>query len=329
MTAPRMILPGVYEICIRTSEQRFFLKASRAVNDAIRYLLAYYAEKHAVRLLCFVVMSNHIHILVEDPECNTPNFMRDFASVSARLLNRLHARNESLWSRKGYSLIRLLRPEDFLDRVRYFFANPRRAGVSRRMESFKGAWSAPSLLTSSVGVERPKILLRHKGPLPPDVRLSLKKPSWFDRLDNVQYQKLLEHQLTLANQSSVRRRAECARDRRVCGHDARPDRPRIAEPTLTITRESTPAVLCGDPNARQVFEDLLRHFRQMYQRARTAWKRENTADVRFPVGTWQMQRVFGCVVDERDAAFEGMRAALEHVVPVSRNTDEIHILAMG
>lgn len=292
MTSPRMILPGVYEICLRTSEQRFFLKASAPVNQIVQYLLAHYAQRHAVQLLCFVVMSNHIHILVEDPHCNVPNFMRDFAAMSARALNSVLGRRESFWARKGYSLMRILRPQDFLDRVRYFYANPRRAGITPRISSYEGAWSAPMLLRTPRRIARPTTFFRATGPLPPSASLSIAPPAWFSGLSMCEYEELLEKQVARAHPNHQVLRVKPGTTTR---KKQNPTSRRQPAPQA----ERSPIVLCGDAELRHQYLELLRHFREKYRSARAAWCRSEEHKPLFPLGTWQMHRTFGCSIDPR------------------------------
>lgn len=66
----------------RCSEERFFLKPSRWVNQILSFLLAHYATKHGIELHGFAFMANHFHLVLTDPRGRLPLFMGEFDSRS-------------------------------------------------------------------------------------------------------------------------------------------------------------------------------------------------------------------------------------------------------
>ena len=140
MTSPRRVLPRqTYLVTRRCSQREFLLRPSLAVNGLVQYLLAVYARRHNILVHAFCVMSNHLHLLVTDPEARLPAFERDLNSLIARALNVSSERSEGFWASAGtYSAVTLLAPSDVLEKAVVRARKPRRcrarsqrAGVAR------------------------------------------------------------------------------------------------------------------------------------------------------------------------------------------------------
>ncbi len=67
MTAPRQILPGTcYLFTRRCLQRQFLLRPSAEVTQLLGFLLAVAADRFAVEVHAFCVMSNHFHLIVTD-----------------------------------------------------------------------------------------------------------------------------------------------------------------------------------------------------------------------------------------------------------------------
>ena len=82
--------------------------------------------------LCWVVMPDHIHILLQLGELPLPRVMNRFKSTTAIRLNRAIGRTGRFWQ-AGYHDRALRRDEDLRDVARYVVANPLRAGLVRKL----------------------------------------------------------------------------------------------------------------------------------------------------------------------------------------------------
>ena len=99
MSYPNRTLPGAtYMLTRRCSERRFFLRPDPALNQVFKYVLAYVAAKTGVMVHMAIVLSNHFHLIVTDPEARRPEFMRELDSLIARAMNTLYGRGENFWS---------------------------------------------------------------------------------------------------------------------------------------------------------------------------------------------------------------------------------------
>ncbi len=124
-------------------------QAAKVVEDR---LLA--CDGKGYRLLAWVVMPNHVHVLVRILEARALSIaVQGWKSVSAHLLNAQLAREGQLWQ-KGYH-DRLIRNEKhLLNVVRYIHNNPVKAGLAddprawqsssaRRVETIEATFHPP------------------------------------------------------------------------------------------------------------------------------------------------------------------------------------------
>jgi putative transposase len=119
---------------------------ARIVVDAMRYAadtLGYYD------LDAYVVMANHVHVLVE-PHVAVTRLLQCIKGFSAREANRVLDRTgEPFWQSECYD--HWVRDEAELRRVRcYIENNPVRAGLARRPQDYR--WSS-----ANAGVEQPSV----------------------------------------------------------------------------------------------------------------------------------------------------------------------------
>ena len=164
MTAPRQVLPGTTCLVTRRCSQRqLLLRPSQETNQTVGYLLALAASRFQVEVHAFCVMSNHLHLVVSDPEARLPAFTQFFDSLVARSMNAWLARWENFWAPTSYSAVALHGPADVVDKSAYVLANPVAAGLVRRGRSWPPRVPAThpllpgqgGLLVARAGLPRP------------------------------------------------------------------------------------------------------------------------------------------------------------------------------
>jgi REP element-mobilizing transposase RayT len=113
------------------------------VEDAFLY---YDGERY--RLLCWVVMPNHVHLLVEtNSDHPLPNVIQAWKSCTSKRANRLLERTGTFWARDYFD--RYIRDDQHLQAVvRYIENNPVKAGLVDRPE----AWPFGSAGTRNIRV---------------------------------------------------------------------------------------------------------------------------------------------------------------------------------
>lgn len=287
MTAPRQVLAGTtYLVTRRVSERRFFLRPSKLTTAIVGYLLAVVSERYGILIHAVCVLSNHVHIVLTDPDARLPDFHRDLDALVARAVNCSLGRWEALWERDSYSAVRLETAETILEKIVYVLANPVAAGLVRRGRDWPGLWSDPTLVGGDgVVFERPKDFFRADGPLPATARLRFHPPPGFENPPE-----LVAAVLSGLRQAEDRAAADLAASGRSFMGVARvlaqkPDaRPATGEPR----RGLNPRVACRNKWKR--IETLLQlaEFRTAYRAALAAWS-AGLRDVTFPPGTWLMR----------------------------------------
>lgn len=181
MTAPRPVFPGdTYLVTRRCAQRQFLLRPSQETNDIFQFVLAVAAQRHGILVHAFCVMSNHVHLLVTDPDARLPDFQRYLGSLVARAMNASLGRWETFWGPNSYSAVRLVSPEDIVDKAGYTLANPVAAGLVRTGRLWPGLWSDPDRIgAGATEVLRPKRFFAENGALPRTASLELTPPPGF------------------------------------------------------------------------------------------------------------------------------------------------------
>jgi len=90
--------------------------------------------------LCWVVMPDHIHLLLQLGETGLSPVVKKLKAVSARRLNREIGRKGRFWA-PGFHDHAVRKEEDLKGVARYIVANPIRAGLARRIANYP-YWNA-------------------------------------------------------------------------------------------------------------------------------------------------------------------------------------------
>jgi REP element-mobilizing transposase RayT len=97
---------------------------------------------HKVKVIAFVVMGNHVHliVLVEDP-VEVESFMERFKCETGHAVNRLMGRRQvSVWC-EGYHSPTILTLDDLIEKMAYVYANPVRAHRTNSIDNYLGVSS--------------------------------------------------------------------------------------------------------------------------------------------------------------------------------------------
>jgi REP element-mobilizing transposase RayT len=147
MRNPRFLVPGkIHFITFRTEEGLPFVPL-RFMNMLIRSALARAQNLYPVRIICFVVQANHVHLLVRvvNPE-HVSGFIGYFKAESAHYLNRLLSRRQrTVWAER-FDSPAVLDLEKALELFSYCSLNPLKDGLVSSMREYPGLSSYPSLM---------------------------------------------------------------------------------------------------------------------------------------------------------------------------------------
>ena len=111
-----------YHVACRGNERRNIFR-----DDTDRVAFLHCVERstdiYAVRLLCYVLMDNHFHLLVQTPKANLSEFMRHFNISYTGVFNRRHRRVGHLYQGRYHAI--LVEKDSYLLEVsRYLHLNP-------------------------------------------------------------------------------------------------------------------------------------------------------------------------------------------------------------
>jgi REP element-mobilizing transposase RayT len=136
----RYIPPGsTVEVTTRTIQSRFLLRPSQLLNAIIIGILGRALERHPIKLHYFVVLSNHVHLLLTVPNGRAlAKFMNYVNSKIAREAGRLCGWRARFWGRR-YSAICVLDESAMVARLRYLMAHGCKEFLVQRPEDWPGA----------------------------------------------------------------------------------------------------------------------------------------------------------------------------------------------
>ena len=136
MTAPKQHLPNQIVHLVRRTNQRQFLLRNDATGlskNAAGYIYVLAAKKHGQLPHAVMTMSNHIHMCQTDTTGYRSKFMQEFHGLYAKVLNRAHQRQDSVWSGSEPGNMLLLDTKAVIDQMVYVWLNPVRAGLVERV----------------------------------------------------------------------------------------------------------------------------------------------------------------------------------------------------
>ena len=136
----RISFPGaVYHICVRGNARQIIFKDD---YDCSRFLalLKRYKQKFNFFLYAYVLMPNHIHLVVEiSEEATISKIMQSLNTAYGHYFNSRHHRRGHLLQNRFFSNL-IAKDNYLLEVTRYVHLNPLRAGLVKSPLSYK--WSS-------------------------------------------------------------------------------------------------------------------------------------------------------------------------------------------
>lgn len=164
MSKPRRVLPGQYHMLTRRCTQRqFLLRPDPQLTLIVAYCLAEAARRFNIHLIAWVVMSNHYHAVIYDPDGRVPAFIEHFHKMVARAVNAFRGRWENLWSSEETCVTHLATLEDVFDKVVYVLSNPMAAHLVDRAQDWPGLHSLNHLDGRTTTHKRPRWFFKDTG----------------------------------------------------------------------------------------------------------------------------------------------------------------------
>ncbi len=278
----------------RCTQRQLLLRPDAVTNETFLYCLAEAANRHGIRVVLPVAMSNHHHTIVYDAEGRIIEFMEHFHKMLAKALNAHRGRRENLWSSEPPCLVQLVEVGDLLDKLVYVATNPVKDGLVDRVHHWPGVHGLAALLQRrTLVVRRPRQFFRAGGSMPEEVTLELGLPPDVEDVDG--FLRALRERVAAEEARFAAERRRTGRGvlgrRGVLRQDWR-SRPTSREPR----RGLRPRVAARSVWARVEALQRNRAFVAAYRVARTAWMAGMAAV--FPPGTYWLRRFASVVVAE-------------------------------
>jgi REP element-mobilizing transposase RayT len=125
-----------YHVTNRSNNKEFFYVAPEDLWPICLNVLSKIRELFGCQIHCFVLMSNHFHLIISTPRENIGDAMKYFHREVARQANKLAGRiNHFFGGRYKWSVIH--NEIYFWNAVKYVFRNPVEAGLCHRVEGFR------------------------------------------------------------------------------------------------------------------------------------------------------------------------------------------------
>lgn len=289
MSCPRQILPGTtYLLSRRCFQRQFLVRPSKLVNQILLYCLAYAANKFDIAVHAFCCMSNHYHLVVTDRSGKLPEFMRWYNEFTAKCINALYGRWESVWSpTRSYSSVETIGSDAVLGEIVYALTNPTAAGLVRYGHHWPGLRCGPPDLGKTLKVRRPHIFFRKDGRMPDMLELKLSKPGMFSEMDDDAFVTLVEREVACREDALRHDADEAGRlfiGRRAVLFTSPMQNPSTHEPR----RQMNPRVACRNKQARIEALRRIKGFIDGYRQALVQY-RAGHLDVIFPAGTYWLR----------------------------------------
>lgn len=295
MSLPRQICRGrTYLVTRRCTQRRFLLLPKPIAKHVFFYCLALAQRATGVCIHVVVVMSNHYHLVITDPEGKLPLFVYILNKYVAKCMNTHYGRWENLWAAGAQpSYVHLADDDAKLEKSAYAIANP----VEAELVSRSARW--PGLLLWRPGnykVRRPAVFFQQDGPTPASLKLEM-TPLPLDGASRQREVMELLGQAASEREAAMRKRVKEA-GRKFLGVRAvllqnPEDHPHSAAPR----RGLSPRLATRDKWRRVELLARLKSFADDYREARERWIGGDRG-VLFPVGTYKLRVEFGVTCAE-------------------------------
>ena len=135
----RLEYPGALHHVIARGNARLPIVEGNGDRRLFLAVLAQAVGRFNLELHAYCLMTNHYHLLIETPDANLSEAMRQINGIYTQSFNRTHGRSGHLFQGRFKSI--LVEKEEYLAQLcRYIVLNPVRAGMTDRPEHYP--WSS-------------------------------------------------------------------------------------------------------------------------------------------------------------------------------------------
>src|SRR3972149_4602146 len=136
---PRIEFPGAFYHVVSRGNQRQNIFHDKSDHLAYLNRLEHYRKKYRVTVYAFILMSNHVHLLVEIKDAPLSKFMQGLQFTYTQYYNRKYSKVGHLFQGR-YKAILCDRDSYLLELVRYLHLNPAR--LRHPLDPWRYRWSS-------------------------------------------------------------------------------------------------------------------------------------------------------------------------------------------
>jgi putative transposase len=142
---------ALVEVTCRALHSRLLFRPSLMLNQILIGALARAKRRHGVRVIFFVCVSNHLHILLGvDDARQLARFMGDFSSKLAREVGRLTGWRQKIFSRRYQAIVVSNEEGAQIERLRYGLAHGAKEDLVERPLDWPGVHAVRALLEGEI-----------------------------------------------------------------------------------------------------------------------------------------------------------------------------------
>ena len=145
---------GLYHVVLRGNGKQFIFEDDSDRREFLQQLKAK-TVAHGVSIIAWCLMSNHVHLLLEDPKNSLSHFMHAISTAYARYFNDKSGHVGSVFQGR-FASVPITGDGQLLQAVRYIHENPAKAGVAA-VDEYR--WSSYGEYMGRPGVADTKTVL--------------------------------------------------------------------------------------------------------------------------------------------------------------------------
>ena len=157
---PRILVPHTVVMLTSRVQQGLPFVCTPLMELILWSALAVAQSLYPLKVIAFVIMGNHIHIivLIEDPT-SVESFMERFKCETGHAVNRLLGRRQvTVWC-QGYDSPAILTLDDLVEKLAYVYATPVRAHRAASIRAYQGV-SSWGMFTTEQSLRKVKRIRR-------------------------------------------------------------------------------------------------------------------------------------------------------------------------
>jgi len=124
-----------YHVVARTNNREWFQLDLGEVWEIFEDQLFFIHHAYGIRIHCFVLMINHFHLIISDPENKITKAMRWLMTETSKEIGRRTGRKNRIYGQRNYKCL-ISSYHYYMHAYKYVYRNPVEAGLIHRTESY-------------------------------------------------------------------------------------------------------------------------------------------------------------------------------------------------